>query len=128
MANLGGSRGLVQAEFEISGEVQKTDGSLYVAVISKTKAEWAAIPQYMSKNRVLYVYSDYRQEEDPETHVIKNIPRVKIGDGTTYVADLPFATMSITDEDIQRWNENIGLKATVDESTHNLILYYDNFT
>lgn len=123
MPNLGGSRGLVQAEFEIRGEVQKTDGSLYVAVISKTKAEWEAIPQYMSKNRVLYVYSDYRQLEDSETHEIINIPRIKIGDGVNYVADLPFTTSSITDEDIQKWNENVGLNARVDEETHNLIFY-----
>lgn len=125
MANLGGSRGLVQAEFEIRGEVQKTDGSLYVAVISKTKVEWAAIPQYMSKNRVIYVYSDYRQLEDSETHEIINIPRIKIGDGVNYVADLPFTTSSITDEDIQKWNENVGLNARVDEETHNLIFYYN---
>lgn len=124
MANLGGSRGLVQAEFEISGEVQKTDGSLYVAVISKTKAEWAAIPQYMSKNRVLYVYSDYRQEFDTTTGKVINIPGVKIGDGVSYVIDLPFMTEPVTQADIDRWNNNNGLNARVDEENHNLIFFY----
>lgn len=122
MANFKEIRGIVQSELTLRGEVQKSDGSIYVAVISKTKAEWAQVPQMMSVNRVLYVYSDYRQEEDPVTHKIINIPRIKIGDGVSYVADLPFATMSITEEDIARWNEG-GMKVRVDDETNSLVFY-----
>lgn len=122
MANFKEIRGIVQSELTLRGEVQKSDGSIYVAVISKTKAEWAQVPQMMSVNRVLYVYSDYRQEEDPVTHEIINIPRIKIGDGVSYVADLPFATMSITEEDIARWNEG-GMKVRVDDQTNSLVFY-----
>ena len=122
MANFKEIRGIVQSELTLRGEVQKSDGSIYVAVISKTKAEWAEVPQMMSVNRVLYVYSDYRQEEDPVTHEIINIPRIKIGDGVSYVADLPFATMSITEEDIARWNDG-GMKVKVDDETNSLVFY-----
>ena len=122
MANFKEIRGIVQSELTLRGEVQKSDGSIYVAVISKTKAEWAQVPQMMSVNRVLYVYSDYRQEENPVTHEIINIPRIKIGDGVSYVADLPFATMSITEEDIARWNEG-GMKVRVDDETNSLVFY-----
>lgn len=122
MANFKEIRGIVQSELTLRGEVQKSDGSIYVAVISKTKAEWAQVPQMMSVNRVLYVYSDYRQEEDPVTHEIINIPRIKIGDGVSYVADLPFATMSITEEDIAKWNEG-GMKVRVDDKTNSLVFY-----
>jgi len=122
MANFKEIRGIVQSELTLRGEVQKSDGSIYVAVISKTKAEWAEVPQMMSVNRVLYVYSDYRQEENPVTHEIINIPRIKIGDGVSYVADLPFATMSITEEDIARWNDG-GMKVRVDDETNSLVFY-----
>lgn len=122
MANFKEIRGIVQSELTLRGEVQKSDGSIYVAVISKTKAEWAQVPQMMSVNRVLYVYSDYRQEEDPVTHEIINIPRIKIGDGVSYVADLPFVTMSITEEDIAKWNDG-GMKVRVDDETNSLVFY-----
>lgn len=92
-------------------------------VISHTKAEWAELHSLMSKKDIIYVYTDYRQEENPETHEIINIPRIKIGDGMTYVADLPFATMSITDDDIARWNNKSNLQVMVDEETNSLVFY-----
>lgn len=79
-------------------------------MIIKTKAEWEQLTHMRSVEGVWYVYSDYRQEEDPTTHVIKNIPRVKIGDHYgTYVVDLPFTTVSITDADIEKWNNHVGV-------------------
>ena len=33
-----------------------------------------------------------------------NIPRIKYGDGVTAVSKLPFATMSITDADMEYWD------------------------
>ena len=80
------------------------------------------MPQLMSVKNTLYIYSDYRQEIDPETGDIKNIPRVKIGDGMAYVVDLPFTTMSITDEDIAKWNDHVGVY--VDEETCNMVFYH----
>lgn len=99
----------------MSGEIQKGSGSV-VEVISKTVAEWRAVPQTMSKKNCIYVYSDYRIENGVK------IPRIKIGDGMSYVADLPFSTMSITEEDIEKWNDHVSVY--VDEDNNNMIFYH----
>lgn len=114
-------RGLITPMAVFRGEVQKTNKVGYVAIISKTKAEWNAEPQYMTVKDMIYVYTDYRQEEDPTTHEIKNIPAVKIGDGTSYLIDMPFATIPITEEDIERWNNKSTLNVEVDEETNQMI-------
>lgn len=114
-------RGLITPMAVFRGEVQKTNKVGYVAIISKTKAEWNAEPQYMTVKDMIYVYTDYRQEEDPNTHEIKNIPAVKIGDGTSYLIDMPFATIPITEEDIERWNNKSTLNVAVDEETNQMI-------
>lgn len=104
----------------ILGETTKISNTI---VIVHTMAEWAELSSLMSKKGIFYVYSDYRQEEDPETHEIINIPRMKIGDGSTYVVDLPFTTMSITDDDIRRWNNKSDLQVMVNEEEHSIIFY-----
>ena len=86
-------------------------------------AEWAQNPHFMSVKDVLYIYTDYREETDPEAGQITLIPAIKIGDGMAYVVDLPFATLAITPEDIARWDAGSGLNAEVDEETHTLIFY-----
>lgn len=114
-------QGKVIPSINVRGEIQKGIGS-GAGVIMKTKAEWAALPTLMSHKGVFYVYTDYRQEENPETHEIVDIPAMKIGDGMTYVIDLPFTTISITEEDIRKWNDHVGV--IVDEETHNMIFYH----
>ena len=66
---------------------------------SHTMAEWARIPDFLSKKNTLYVYSDYRTEGDVD------IPRMKFGDGKHSLSELPFATMSITDDDMEYWDD-----------------------
>ncbi len=114
-------RGLVTPWGVFRGEVQKSNKVGYVSIISKTKAEWDAEPQYMTVKDMIYVYTDYRQVEDPVSHEIKNIPAVKIGDGTSYLIDMPFTTIPITEEDIERWNNKSTLNVEVDEITNQLI-------
>lgn len=97
----------------------------YVAIISKKKEEWDELPDYMSVNNTLYVYRNYRVIRDKETGEIKeSLPAFKIGDGINYVVNLPFATMPITEEDIERWDENTGIDVRIDEDSHNLVFYY----
>ena len=90
-------------------------------IITKTTAEWNETPTRMSVKNTIYVYSDYRSVEDPETHEVTYIPRLKCGDGTTYIVDLPFSTMSITQNDIDAWNNKSTLEVTADEETETLI-------
>ena len=63
-----------------------------------TMQEWARIPDSLSIRGRMYIYGDYRTDEDV------SIPRIKIGDGVTPISALPFATMSITNSDMERWD------------------------
>lgn len=67
-------------------------------IVAHTMAEWMRIPDYLSSQGVLYIYLDYRTENGSD------IPRIKIGDGVRPVSELPFATMSITDKDMEYWD------------------------
>ena len=63
-----------------------------------TMAEWAKLPDFISVKGQEYVYTDYRTEGKI------NYPRSKMGDGITYVSELPFYTSCITEEDMERWD------------------------
>ena len=63
-----------------------------------TMEEWARIPDFLSSKGMLYIYLDYRTENEVD------IPRLKIGDGIHSLSELPFATMSITDKDMEYWD------------------------
>ena len=79
-------------------------------VKSATVAEWAQQTSLTSEKDVIYVYTDHQTDDG------KNIPGIKIGDGLTYVVDLPFVDTiymkHITDTDIHitaeeraKWNK-----------------------
>ena len=67
-------------------------------IVYHTMAEWARIPDFLSNKGTIYVYADYRTENGI------NVPRLKIGDGVNSLSNIPFATMSITDDDMSYWN------------------------
>lgn len=105
----------------ISGQIGAGGSGSKHYIITKTTAEWNATPQLMSEKNVMYVYSDYREETDPISGDTYYVPRAKFGDGTTYIVDLPFATMSITDEDIAKWNNATSLSVRADDESETLI-------
>lgn len=81
--------------------------------ISKTTAEWNATPALISQKNIFYIYTDYQQTEQG-----KNIPGIKVGDGTSYLIDLPFvdsmmldhinnSTIHITAQQRQFWNNKV---------------------
>lgn len=55
---------------------------------SKTKSEWNSDRDFISQKNVFYIYSDYKSIERDGEQIL--IPGLKIGDGTTYLIDLPF--------------------------------------
>lgn len=55
---------------------------------SKTKSEWNLNRDFISQKNVLYIYTDYKIIEKDGEQIL--IPGLKIGDGTTYLIDLPF--------------------------------------
>lgn len=78
---------------------------------SKTKEQWDVQDKYaISEKDVLYVYSDYKViQKDGEQFFV---PGIKIGDGTTYLIDLPFISSHSDDF------ENMLLDHIRDSSIH----------
>lgn len=111
---------VVQSLVSIFGEVQKI-GGVTVGVVVHTCEEWKELGNVLSIKGCWYVYSDYRTIEDPDTHeIIAVVPATKIGDGMSYINDLPFATVAVTQDDVNRWNDHVGV--AVDETM--LIFYH----
>lgn len=77
-------------------------------IITKTTAEWNVLTSLVSEANTIYVYSDYKTVDGVD------IPAIKIGDGLAYVVDLPFSTQSITQEQIDNWDEKVSVQV-VDE-------------
>lgn len=83
----------------IPANMAQAGGGCGRCIVAHTMSEWTRIPDYMSTQGVLYIYLDYRTDDK-----FGDIPRIKIGDGIRPVSELPFATMSITDEDMEYWD------------------------
>jgi hypothetical protein len=66
-----------------------------------TLEEWARMKDRKSKKGKWYAVSDYRTDETTD------VPRFKFGDGKTYISKLPFCTASITDNDVEKWDDNV---------------------
>lgn len=85
-------------------------------VVAKSTAQWAELTTLVSKYGVIYIYTNYRQEDGVD------IPAMKVGDGSAYVVDLPFFDTGVTPSDRLRWDNKVSAKISpVDEE--NLLLY-----
>lgn len=74
--------------------------------ISRSTAEWDADPTYRSEAGVIYIYTDY--SHDSEGH---DLPGYKIGDGSSYVVNLPFLSSAIaTEEERESWNNKVRVE------------------
>lgn len=56
---------------------------------SKTKEEWNSDITFLSEKNVLYIYSNFKVFSKNEQEEIY-LPGLKIGDGKSYLIDLPF--------------------------------------
>ena len=63
---------------------------------SKKKADWDADRDMVSQKDALYIYSDYKLIEQDGKQIY--MPGIKIGDGTSYLIDLPFANQNKNNE------------------------------
>lgn len=63
---------------------------------SKKKSEWDLNRDFISQKNVLYIYSDYKTLKKDEEQIL--IPGLKIGDGTSYLIDLPFVNSTRDNE------------------------------
>lgn len=98
-------------------------GSSDAIVLSHTTEYWHNHPTYIPKVGEVIVYSDY-------TEIELNVyqPALKIGDGTTYIADLPFidetmqyhinnTAIHVTPEEKNFWNNKINCDDEVSGET-----------
>lgn len=65
------------------------------AIYYDTTSNWNMQPSLISEEGALYIYSDHQMIED-DVGNITYIPGLRIGDGTTYLIDLPFLSTVTT--------------------------------
>lgn len=56
----------------------------------KTTEEWRQDPSLIGQLNTFYIYTDRNTKVDEETGRIINVPGIKVGDGSSYLIDLPF--------------------------------------
>lgn len=58
-------------------------------------AQWNAHLDFIPLDGEIIIYTDFTQIEDPQGGV-HNVPGIKIGDGMSYLIDLPFVTDGVS--------------------------------
>lgn len=113
-----------------------------------TEAEWNAQPTLLTAEGALYIYSDHTKVIDPQTGEVTIIPALKIGDGVSYLSQLPFigggvspeveeeieeleqtvndhitdGPLHVSDGDRDEWNSKV--KARVDEENPETLVLF----
>lgn len=93
-------------------------GTVYVVggdckVLYASTATWNSQPQLISARGYIYIYADYRQNGQGQ-----NIASMKVGDGTSYLIDMPFtddllyahlsdSIIHITSQERDFWNNKV---------------------
>lgn len=91
---------------------------------------WNDMPQLIAKKGCIYVYSDSHKDSQG-----RDIPSVKIGDGTSYLIDMPFAdnliyehiedtVIHITEAERQFWNNKV--RCYIDQNNSEHIIFTTN--
>ena len=85
-------------------------------VVVKTTEEWNAETSYIPTRGYICVYLDYTTIIDSDGNFI-NTPALKIGDGTTYLIDLPFITGTHAQEALDSHINDAIVHTTESEKT-----------
>lgn len=109
----------INAEFDSNIKPLEVDfGTIYVVsgdcrVLCASTATWNSKPELISSNGYIYIYSDYRKDSNEQ-----NIASFKVGDGTSYLIDMPFtdellyahlsnSDIHVTSQDREFWNNKV---------------------
>lgn len=110
----------VSADIQLNSTVpfEAQFGTIYVVggdshVLYATTATWNSQPSLVSARGYIYIYSDYRQNEQGQY-----IPAMKVGDGNAYLIDMPFTDIllyehlqdnvkHITQQERELWNNKV---------------------
>lgn len=90
------------------------------SIQAKTTAEWRQQLGAIGQLNTFYIYTDRSQKQDQHGNII-NYPGIKVGDGSSYLADLPFVDDlfydHVTNMDIhvtlaekQFWNNKVRIQ------------------
>lgn len=71
--------------YALAGEAESVATAAYNRIRYDTTANWDAQVQLTAERGVVYIYSDHAVDEDGKT-----VAGIKIGDGTSYLIDMPF--------------------------------------
>lgn len=112
-------------------------GSVYY----DTKVHWDLQPNLVTERSAIYIYSDYQRMVDRNGNVVE-IAGIKIGDGASYLIDMPFVTeatstaiinhianseVHVTSEEKTFWNNKVS--SYLDSGDlENLVLSKTNYT
>lgn len=92
-----------------------------VSIFYDTKENWDRQTMLIARRKAIYVYSNYTYLED-EVGNRTPVPAIKIGDGTSYLIDMPFVSddirhilmehiaadgIHVTEEDRRRWDNKV---------------------
>ena len=81
----------------------------FAGILYGTTEEWESDPTYKTINGIIYVYTDYAQDE-----LGNNIPAIKIGDGNAYLVDKPFVEGDVL-KDLNKHVENLTIHVTLQD-------------
>ena len=73
----------------------------------KTTAQWVQQIDTIGQSNTFYIYTDRSQKEDEQGNII-NYPGIKVGDGSSYLIDLPFVD-EIFDDHIHNMDIHVTL-------------------
>lgn len=110
----------VNAQFNTTVQpLEAQFGTVYVVggdckVLYATTETWNSQPQLISDRGYIYIYADYRQNEQGQ-----NVPAMKVGDGNAYLIDMPFTdellyehladnVRHITQQEREFWNNKVS--------------------
>lgn len=94
----------------------------------RTTEEWSTQTTMMSTKGALYVYTDHLFDSHGDP-----IPGIKVGDGTSYVVDLPFTDLAaiehianldihVSSTEREAWNSSVSVKVST-TNPENLVFY-----
>ena len=106
----------VYARIEAINNALEDKASIYM----KTTAEWNQQISTIGQTNTFYIYTDRTTKEDGQGHII-NCPGIKVGDGISYLIDLPFVDdlfyshinnmdIHVTLAEKQFWNNKVRIQ------------------
>ena len=106
LSGIGGLRGTLSAQESLRGTLS-TPRIIVSGLKVDSTENWNAMPLLIAQEKTVYVYSDHLTDPNGEP-----VPAFKVGDGSSYLIDLPFSTDYVTSSDsikaatTAEWNEN----------------------